>query len=143
MSEEVFWLTLVSAYTSLLWMPYAVVRIARIGWGRVLMDPLPGDDPFEKAWAHRAYRAHMNAFEGLITFAPVALGVAVTGTSNEVTQIAAAIYFFARFIHAPIYILKVPVLRLLTFMVGLAATLTMAWQLVAHADWALMFGRFI
>ena len=141
MSDEIFWLALVTAYTSVLWIPYAVVRIGRIGWARVFIDPLPGDDPFDRAWAHRSYRAHMNAFEGLITFAPVALGVAITGTSNEVTQLAAATYFFARLVHAPIYILKVPVLRLLTFMIGLAATLVMAWQLVAQVDWAVMFGR--
>lgn len=143
MPEEIFWLVLITAYTSLLWVPYAAVRIAKIGWARVLLDPLPGDDPFERPWAHRAYRAHMNAFEGLITFAPVALAVAVTGTSNETTQFAAAAYFFARFFHAPVYILKVPVLRLLTFMVGLVATLTMAWQLLAQVDWPMMLGWFL
>jgi len=141
MPEELFWLTLVTAYTSLLWIPYAAVRVAKIGWVRVFVDPLPGDDPFDKPWAHRAYRAHMNAFEGLVTFAPVAIGVAITGISNEVTQVSAATYFFARLIHTPIYIFKVPVLRLLTFMVGLGATLAMAWQLLAHVDWTFVLGR--
>lgn len=139
MPAEIFWLVLISAYTSLLWIPYATIRIARIGWVRVFMDPLPGDDPFEKAWAHRAYRAHMNAFEGLITFTPIALSVVATGTSNQATELSAAIYFAARFLHAPIYILKVPILRLLTFMVGLGATLVMAWEIIAHADWTVMF----
>lgn len=127
---ELFWMALTAAWTAILFAPYAVVRIKKIGWGRVMIDPLPGDDPFEKAWAHRAYRAHMNAIETFATFAPVAIAVSLSGASTETTVMAAQIYFWSRLIHAPIYIFKVPVLRLLTFMVGLACTLILAWALV-------------
>ncbi len=130
MSPEIYWLTLVVVYTALLWMPYAGVRIAKIGLVRLLVNPLPGDDPFDKPWAHRAYRAHMNAIEALTTFAPLALAVVVTGSGNEVTALACKYYAYARLLHAPIYILKIPVLRLLTFMVGLGATLVLAGALI-------------
>ena len=129
--SEIYWLILTAVMTSLLWMPYAVVRIAKIGWARVFMNPLPGDDPFEQAWAHRAYRAHMNAIENLVVFAPLALAVVATHSSNAVTEAACATYFWARVVHVPIYILKVPIFRLVSFMVGLGACLTLAYQLLA------------
>ena len=48
MTTEIFWLVSVTVLTPLLIIPYAVVRIRRIGW-QVLTNPLPGDDPFEQA----------------------------------------------------------------------------------------------
>jgi len=45
--------------------------------------------------------------------------------------LAGALLVVARLVHAPIYILKVPVLRLATFMVGLAATLVLAGHLLS------------
>jgi len=130
MAPEIYWLVLTAVFTSLLWIPYATVRIARIGFVRLVMNPLPGDDPFDRPWAHRAYRSHMNAIEALSIFAPLAIAVYVTGSGNEVTAVAAASFFWARLIHAPVYIFKVPALRLLSFMVGLAATLVLAYQLI-------------
>ncbi len=134
MAPEVYWLTLTAVLTALLWIPYAMVRIAKIGFVRLLMDPLPGDDPFDKPWAHRAYRAHMNAIEAFAIFAPISIAVYVTESGNEITAFAAATFFWARLVHAPIYILKVPVLRLLSFMAGLAATLVLAYQLIGNVQ---------
>ncbi len=131
MSTEIYWLTLTTVLTALLVSPYAVYRVSRIGLARLLVNPLPGDDPFEDEWAHRAYRAHMNAFENLILFAPLVLAVQLTGSNNETTAMAAAVYFFARLAHAPFYILKTPYMRTVAYFVGLGACLTLAYQLVA------------
>jgi uncharacterized MAPEG superfamily protein len=109
MSAEIYWLTLSTVLTALLFMPYGLNRAVRYGLSRMAIFPPMGDDPFEAPWAHRAYRAHMNAIECLVTFAPLAIAVHVTGVSNEITQTACAVYFFARVAHAPIYIFKVPV----------------------------------
>jgi uncharacterized MAPEG superfamily protein len=130
MSREIFWLGLTTVYTALLVFPYALNRIGRIGLAQVFLNPLPGDDPFDDAWAHRAYRSHMNAFENLTLFAPIAIGVHVAGASNEITQIASATFFWARFAHAPLYIFNVPVVRTIAYFIGLGATLTMAYQLL-------------
>ncbi len=131
MSTEIYWLTLTTVLTALLVGPYAVYRISRIGLARLLVNPSPGDEPFDDEWAHRAYRAHMNAFENLILFAPLVLAVQLTGSNNETTAMAAAVYFFARLVHAPFYILKTPYMRTLAYFVGLGACLTLAYQLVA------------
>lgn len=129
MPAEIFWLVLSTALTPLLIIPYAVVRVRRVGW-RALSNPLPGDDPFQLAWAHRAYRAHMNAVENLVIFAPLALAVVVTGSGNEVTAQASAVYFWARLVHAPVYIFNTPYVRTIAFSVGLGACFTLVGQLL-------------
>ena len=131
MSKEVFWLVLNIILTGGMVAPYAIYRVKKLGglW-QVFLTPLPGDNPFDEAWAHRAYRAHMNAFEALALFAPLALAVHVTGTSNAVTEISCAVYFWARLIYAPLYYFEVPVLKTGSWFVGLIATFVLAYQLL-------------
>ncbi|MCK5396546.1 MAG: MAPEG family protein [Gammaproteobacteria bacterium] len=133
MTGEIYWLTLTTLFSSLLFIPYAYVRISKIGFVRLLVSPLPGDDPFEKEWAHRAYRAHMNAVENIVIFAPLVLAVQLTGLNNEVTLQACMVYFWARVIHAPFYIFNTPFVRTIAYFVGLGACLVLAYQLLAQS----------
>ena len=130
MSPEIYWLGWTSVLTTLLFIPYAYNRISKITLLGAMRRALPGDEPFDEAWGHRAYRAHMNAFEDLITFAPLAIAVHVAGMGNEVTAMAVQVHFFARLLHAPIYWFNVPWLRFTSYMVGLITTLILAWQLL-------------
>ena len=130
MSSEIYWLTLVTAYSSILFAPYAVYRIARIGLLRLLTNPLPGDTPFDDEWPHRAYRAHMNAIENLVIFAPLAIAVHVSGMGNETTATACEVFFWARLVHAPFYIANTPFVRTIAYFVGLGACLTLVYQLL-------------
>ncbi len=133
-SSEIYWLTWNVVLTALMVLPYAVYRLNKIGglW-QAFLRPLPGDSPFDDEWAHRAYRAQMNAFEGITLFAPVAIAVHVTGVSNDVTAMASATFFWARFIYAPMYYFQVPVLRTAVWFVSLASTLTLAFQVLIKA----------
>jgi len=131
MPSEIYWLTLATIMTPLLIVPYAYVRVSRIGLAIALKKPVPGDDPFDIPWAHRAYRAHMNAVENLVVFAPLALAVHLTGSGNEVTATACAVYFWARLVHAPFYIFNAPYVRTLAWMVGVACCFVLAFQLLA------------
>jgi len=128
--SEIFWLVLAAGYTMLLVAPYAINRIGRIGLARLLAKPLPGDDPFEQEWAHRAYRAHMNAIENLVVFAPLALAVIATQSANEITALSCAVYFWARVVHAPVYILNIPYLRFFAWVVGMVACFVLIFQLI-------------
>ncbi len=131
MSPEIYWLTLTVIFTSMMLIPYAIYRTVKIGgFWQVLMNPLPGDNPFDDEWAHRTYRAHMNAFEGLILFAPLAISVAVTGMGNETTALASAIYFWSRVIYTPLYYFKVPFFRTAVWFVGFSATLVLAFEML-------------
>lgn len=131
MTPELYWLTLNVLLTALMVIPYAVYRTMKLGglW-QVLLTPLPGDHPFDDEWAHRAYRAHMNAFEGLIMFAPLAIAVSISGEGNDITAYACATYFWMRLLYAPLYYFKVPILRTVVWMIGLIATLVLAFQLL-------------
>ena len=131
LSGEMYWLTWNVVLTAFMVIPYAVYRTGKLGGLlQVFKTPLPGDSPFDDAWAHRAYRAHMNAFEGIALFAPLAIAVHVSGVSNEVTVIACAIYFWARLIYAPLYYFDVPYFKTSVWFVGLGATLVLAYQLL-------------
>ena len=55
-------------------------------------------------WADRANRAHINAVENLAIFAPVVLIAHAVGVSTSVTEICAAVYFYARAAHAVVHI---------------------------------------
>lgn len=129
-TDEIYWLTLVTVYSGLLFIPYAYVRISRIGFVRLLVSPLPGDEPFEEEWAHRAYRAHMNAIENIVIFAPLVIAVQLTGVNNETTAVACMTYFWARVLHAPFYILNTPFVRTIAYFVGLGACLVLAYQIL-------------
>ncbi len=131
-SSEMFWLACSIILTASMVIPYAVYRTRKIGglW-QVFMRPLPGDAPFDDEWPHRAYRAHMNAFEGLILFAPAAISVQVTGTGTQATALACAAYFWARVVYAPLYYFSVPVLRTSIWAVGFIASIYLAGHVVA------------
>ena len=133
-SPEIYWLAWTVILTAAMVIPYAVYRTRKIGGLlQVFMRPLPGDNPFDDDWAHRAYRAHMNAFEGIALFAPAVLAVQVTGTNTEMTALAAAAYFWARLAYAPMYYFSVPVLRTALWFVGLLASLYLAFHVVFPA----------
>lgn len=129
-----YWLAWTVILTAMLVFPYAVYRVRKLGglW-QAFLRPLPGDSPFDDAWAHRAYRAHMNAFEGIALFAPAVIAVQVTGTGTELTAIASAVYFWARLAYTPLYYFSVPVFRTAIWFVGLAATLYLAFHVCVAA----------
>lgn len=131
LSSELYWLTLNVVLTAFMVTPYAIYRLNKLGGIiNVFKSPLPGDTPFDEEWAHRAYRAHMNAFEGIALFAPLAIAVHVSGLGNNVTAAACAIYFWARLIYAPLYYFDVPYFKTTAWMTGLIATLALAYELL-------------
>jgi uncharacterized MAPEG superfamily protein len=132
-ASEIYWLTLNVVLTAMMVIPYAIYRMRKLGglW-QVFLTPLPGDTPFDAKWAHRAYRAHMNAFEGLALFAPLAIAVHVTGLGNDMTALACAVYFWSRVAYAPLYWFDVPVLKTTSWMISLCATLVLAYPLLAQ-----------
>ncbi len=135
MTTEIYWLTLTAILTGLLALPYVfnvIVRQWPLKGMRILeRPPEPGEERFEWDWGNRAEGAHTNAVENLVVFSSLVIAVQVSGVSNQITQIASEVYFWARLIHAPFYIINVAYVRTLSWMVGLGASLTLAYQLLA------------
>jgi uncharacterized MAPEG superfamily protein len=70
--------------------------------------------------------AHQNAVENLVIFAPLVLALQMAGISSSTTVTACVVYFFARLAHYVVFTLGIPVVRVLTFAVGVAAQITLA-----------------
>ncbi len=120
MSKELFWLTLTVAMTALFWVPYILDRVACRGLMETLANPSPGDKP-QSAWAVRQMKAHTNAVENLVIFAPLVLTAHALGISTATTATACAAYFWARLAHYLVYTLGIPGLRTAAFTVGFLA----------------------
>jgi len=102
MKPELFYLLLTTILTGVLWIPVVIGYVVARG-------PLTPTD-YQTAptaalpdWVNRANRAHMNAVENFAPFAAVVLIAQATGVSTPTMAICAAVYFYARLVHALIH----------------------------------------
>lgn len=134
MKTELLYLLLTVVLTGVLWIP---VVVGYVSSGRQLTpanykvaptSPLPD-------WVNRAKRAHLNAVENLVPFAAVVLIAQAMGVSSAVTEICAAVYFYARVAHAVIHISGFGQFKARTvlFTVAWAAFMTYAAVLLQRA----------
>jgi uncharacterized MAPEG superfamily protein len=129
LSTELYWLTLTVLMTGLMWLPYILNRIIEQGIVSATWDP-QGETATKVAWADRMARAHANAVENLVIFAPLVLAVELTNLNSEFTTLACIVYFFSRLTHFVVFTFGVPVLRVITFMVSVGAQLLLAFTLL-------------
>jgi uncharacterized MAPEG superfamily protein len=62
-------------------------------------------------WAERAARAHRNMLESIALFAALVLVAQVAGKANATTALGAAVFFWARLLYVPIFVIGVPWVR--------------------------------
>jgi uncharacterized MAPEG superfamily protein len=129
MTPELSYLTWVTAFTALMWIPYILNMIMVRG----LLDAVgyPENPEPMAPWAERMKAAHYNAVENLVVFAALVLIAQVVGIHNDATVLACAIYFWARVIHFVAYTFRIPWVRTLAFVVGFGCQITFVWQLLA------------
>jgi uncharacterized MAPEG superfamily protein len=128
MTPELTWLALTATLTALLWVPYILQLIVQLGPIAAIWDPT-GAHPHDADWALRAKRAHYNAVENLVVFAPLVLLVVLTGKADALTATAAAVYFYARAAHYVIHVLALPVIRTVAFLIGWGCQMVFALRL--------------
>ena len=127
-TPELTYLTWVTVFTALMWMPYIlntiVVRglINAVGYSE---NPRP-----LAPWAARMKQAHSNAIENLVVFGLLIFVAQAAGANNETTALASAIYFYARIVHFVTYSLGVPWVRTLAFAVGFMCQISLALQIL-------------
>jgi uncharacterized MAPEG superfamily protein len=130
MSVELKYLALVATLTGLLWVPYILNEIMVRGLLEAVGYPT---NPKPLAlWAMRLKAAHYNAVENLAVFATLVLIASVAGIHDPAIATAACVYFWARVVHAAAYTLAVPWVRTLTFVVGFAMQMWIAWVILTH-----------
>lgn len=123
METAYYYLGLSGVLTVLLWAPYIVARM--IGWGIPTFlnnypDNFPAVTPEQPLWAARAQRAHLNMVETMPAFIAVVLaaGFLLDAGAGAAVAMWAEVFFFARVIHAVVYILGVPFLRTPVYLVS-------------------------
>jgi uncharacterized MAPEG superfamily protein len=124
------YLALVTVLTGLLWVPYILDRVAVRG----LIDAVgyPENPKPQSPWAQRLMKAHTNAVENLVIFAPLVLLAHARGITGAAIGMSALVYFWARVVHAVSYTFAVPWVRTLSFTVGFLSQACIAWQILAH-----------
>lgn len=128
-SFEIYWLSLVTLFTSLMWIPYIINRIFEMGLWPALYNPQPDTRP-RSQWATRMMNAHENAIENLIIFAPLVIMTEITGSNSSTTQISVVMYFCARLIHFFVFTFGMPLVRVPAFLLGFVAQLLLALNLL-------------
>jgi uncharacterized MAPEG superfamily protein len=78
-------------------------------------DNLPAPQPFQA----RTKRVVDNHREGLLIFAPLVLVAALAQVGNAWTVLGAQLFFYARVVHAGLYLAGVPWVRPLAWAVGI------------------------
>jgi uncharacterized MAPEG superfamily protein len=111
-------------------MPYIINRLFEGGIFHGLWDP-DGETTTKVAWAQRLMDAHVNAVENLAVFAPLVIITHILGMNTELTATAAALYFYARLVHAIVFTLRVPVLRIIAFLAGFGAQMMLVFNLLS------------
>jgi uncharacterized MAPEG superfamily protein len=111
-----------------LFVPYILARFTY--WGVVDTVGYPANPPALPAWAERAKRAHVNMAENLAPFTALVLVAHVTGSANATTALGAAIFFWARVVHAIVFIAGVPWIRTLAFVISILGELLILLQLL-------------
>jgi len=129
MSPELTWTAAMALLTSLMWVPYILSLLGQMGIPAALADAEHAT-PLEAPWAQRCKRAHANAVENLVVFAPLAIGIHVAGLGTVATATACAVFFYARLAHYVIYTLGVPYLRTPAFAVGWLCLIVLALKLL-------------
>jgi len=129
MTVELYWLVLTVLLTSVIFAPYIVNRMVEHGFWPAVWNPQPDTRP-KAQWAERMMRAHANAVENLVVFAPLVLALQAVGISTPATATASMVYFFARLAHVLLYTFAVPFLRTVAFVIGFGCQLTLGLTLL-------------
>jgi uncharacterized MAPEG superfamily protein len=115
----------IAAAAVLIYLPFLVVAYARVRIGkemfstpRAMVDKLP-------PYAQRATWAHQNTFEAFMVFAAAALMAYITGVNSFTAQVAAIAFVVARLLYSIFYILNIPILRSLMFVIGIFSSGTL------------------
>jgi uncharacterized MAPEG superfamily protein len=129
LSAELYWLVLTCLMTGLLWVPYIINRMIEHRPLPALWNPMPDVRP-KALWAERLMRAHENAIENLMIFAPLVLTIEILKVSTEITILACMVYFIARALHVVVFTFAVPLLRVITFVVAFGAQMVLVIHLL-------------
>src|SRR5207249_11102935 len=118
MTTDLIMLTASAVLTGALVLPYGLAMwalwpVREVLGNRETPPPLP-------PWAERARRAQRNMLENFPHFAALVLVVNAAGLANDQTGLGATLFFWARLVHAVVYITGMWWLRAPAYFAGVA-----------------------
>jgi uncharacterized MAPEG superfamily protein len=116
MSVDLVYLAWTAALSIVMWMPHVTARA--LAWGPGVAAGYPDDPPPVAKWIERAARSHANMAENIGPFAALVLVAHIGGMANEMTAMGAALFFWGKLAHTVVFILGIPWLRTLAFLVA-------------------------
>ena len=129
LTPELYWLTVTILLTGIMWLPYILQLLGQMGVFAALTDG-NHETGHEALWARRAKRAHLNAVENLVIFAPLVLALHVMNVHTGLTVLACIVYFWARLAHWVLYLFGIPLARTLAFFIGWLAQFALGFTLL-------------
>lgn len=127
-SPTLFWLGITIIFTGLLWVPYISELLSHYGPAQALRDP-DGILVHGSRWAERGKRAHYNAVENLVIFAPLVILIHILQLESATTAMAAKAYFLFRVGHFATYTSGIPYIRTILFLAGFGCQAVLALRL--------------
>jgi uncharacterized MAPEG superfamily protein len=101
----------------------AQVGLPALAGNRNGLPPLSG-------WADRAARAHRNMLESLVLFVALVLAAHVAGKANATTVLGCELFFWARLVYVPVYVIGIPWVRTGVWAFSIAGLALIFTQLV-------------
>ena len=134
MTTELWYLFWTSVLLTVLWIPYILGNVRTAG----MLTPEEyrvGRHVDFPHWVKRADRAHINLVEQFGPFAALVVNAHLVGVHDTVTVWCAAIFFWARILHAIVYIAGFDrfMARTVIFTIAFLALLVYAWEIFANA----------
>jgi uncharacterized MAPEG superfamily protein len=99
------------------------VGLPALAGNRDSLPPIAG-------WAGRAARAHRNMLESLVLFAALVLVAHIAGKANATTTLGCELFFWARLIYVPVYLIGIPWVRTGAWAVSIAGLVLIFAQLL-------------
>jgi len=129
MSTDLKYLAFTALLTASLWIPYVVAQVTSNGplKPQNYLDPTRRPIPL---WGVRADRAYLNAVETFAPFAALVIVAHIAGKADAMTAFWASCYFWVRLAHAIVYLLGIPLVRTILFMLGYVAIVGIFWEVI-------------
>jgi uncharacterized MAPEG superfamily protein len=86
--------------------------------------------PAITGWAGRAERAHRNMLQSLVLFTILVLVAQVTGRLDATTALGAQLFFWARLAYAAVYVIGLPWIRTLVWLIAVIGLVLIFIRLV-------------
>ena len=131
MAFELQMLAFMTLFFMLAWFPASVSKYRAYGLGWLLSNRSTAGLPPLPEWGQRAERAHANLVANYPGFAVAVLLLAVTGGFTQGTRLAAVLFVAARMLHMLFYIRGEVWPRVISWTLGLGATLYLLAMVVA------------